>query len=163
MNMQKNVFKSLIAPLMDIGKTKDGLKSWGDMVQLNVKPEIHPVPEGNGKYTLPVASFNLTQEEKRTMCTFLRGVKVLTGFSANVKRLVSMKDLSITRLKAHDCHVMLTVFLPIAIRAIKPKFLKMTITHLCYFFLKIAQKTLERMSFVTYMISWCVYLLLFLI
>ena len=51
-----------------------------------------------------------------------------------------MKDLSITHCKAHDCHVMLTVFLPIAIRVIKPEFLKMTITRMCYFFLKISQK-----------------------
>ena len=43
---------------MDIGKTKDGLKSWKDMVQLNVKVELHPVSKGNGKYTLPVTSFN---------------------------------------------------------------------------------------------------------
>ena len=50
---------------------------------------------------------------------FLEGVKVLTGFSANVKKLVSMKDLSITHCKAHDCHVMLTMFLPIEIWAIK--------------------------------------------
>jgi hypothetical protein len=32
MHMQKNVFESLIATLMDTGKTKDGLKSWKDMV-----------------------------------------------------------------------------------------------------------------------------------
>ena len=56
---------------------------------------------------------------------FPEGVKVPTEFSANVKKLVSMKDLSITHCKAHDCHVMLTVFLSIAIRAIKPEFLKM--------------------------------------
>ena len=65
-----------------------------------------------------MACFNLTPEEKRAICTFLRGVKVPTGFSVNVKRLVSMKDLSIKNCEAHDCHVMLTVFLPIAIRAI---------------------------------------------
>ena len=55
---------------------------------------------------------------------FPEGVKVPTGFSVNVKKLVSMKDLSITHCKAHDYRVMLTVFLPIAIRAIKPEFLK---------------------------------------
>jgi hypothetical protein len=66
------------------------------MVQLNVKPELHAVPQGNGKYLLPTASFNLTLEERRAMCNFLRGVKVPTGFLANMKRLVSMKDLSIT-------------------------------------------------------------------
>ena len=98
---------------MDTGKSKDGLKSRKDMVQLNVMPQLHPVPEANGKYTLPVACFNLTPEEKRAICTFLRGVQVPTRFSANMKKLVSMKDLSITHCKAHDFHVMLTVFLPI--------------------------------------------------
>ena len=105
MHVQKNVIESLIATLMDIGKIKDGLKSWKDMVQLKVKPELHPVPKGNGKYML------------QGDVHFLEGVKVLTVFSANVKKLVSKKDLSITHCKAHDCHVMLTVFLPIAIRA----------------------------------------------
>jgi hypothetical protein len=56
---------------MDIGKTNDGLKSWKDMVQLNVKKGLHPVPEGNGKYTLPTASFNLTLEERRAICTYV--------------------------------------------------------------------------------------------
>ena len=82
-------------------------------------PQLHPVLEANGKYTLLAACFNLTPDEKRAICTFLRGIKVPTGFSANVN-LVSMKDLSTTHYNAHDCHVMLTVFLPIAIRAIKP-------------------------------------------
>jgi hypothetical protein len=36
------------------------------------------------------------------------------------------------------------VFLPIAIKAIKPEFLKMAITRMCYFFLKISQKTIRR-------------------
>ena len=59
---EKNVFESLIAPLMDTGKSKDGLKSPKDMVQLNMMPQLHPVPEANGKYTLPAACFNLTPE-----------------------------------------------------------------------------------------------------
>ena len=99
-------------------------------------PQLHPVPEANGKYTLPAMCFNLTPDEKRAICTFLRGVKVPTGFLANVNKPVSMK--------AHDCHVMLTVFLLIAIRAIKPEFLKMAITRMCYFFTKISQKTMGK-------------------
>ena len=61
---------------MDTCKSKDGLKAQKDMVQLNMMPQLHPVPEANGKYTLPAACFNLTPEEKRAICTFLRGVKV---------------------------------------------------------------------------------------
>jgi hypothetical protein len=112
------------------------------MVQLNVMPELHLILEDNGKYTLPVASYNL--QERRALCTFVRGNKVPTGFSANPKKLVSMKDLSFAHYKAHDCHVMLTVFLPIAIKAIKPEFLKMAITRMCYFFSKISQKTIGK-------------------
>jgi hypothetical protein len=35
---------------------------------------------------------------------------------------------------SHDYHVMMMVFLTIAIRAIKPVHIKVTITRLCYFF-----------------------------
>ena len=59
---------------------------------------------------------------------------MLTGFSSNIKSLVSMKDLSLTSINAHDCHVMLTMFLPIVIRAIGPEYMKMVITRMCYFF-----------------------------
>jgi hypothetical protein len=109
-----------------------------------MKAELHPVPKGNGKYTLPAASFNLIPEERRAICTFLRGIKVSTRFSSNMKRLVFMKDLSIKNCKAHDCHVMLIVFLPIAIRAIKLEFLKMAFTCMCYFFSKISQKMIDK-------------------
>ena len=67
-------------------------------------------------------------------------MKVLTGFSSNIKSLVSMKDLTLTNYNSHDCHVMLTVFLPIVIRAIGPEYVKMVITHMSYFFNYITQK-----------------------
>jgi hypothetical protein len=61
-------------------------------------------------------------------------VKVPTGFSSSIKSLVSMKDLTLTSFNAHDCHVKLTVFLPIVIRAIGLEYVKMVITCLGYFF-----------------------------
>ena len=67
-------------------------------------------------------------DKKRAMCQWLRGVKVPTSFSSNIKSLVSMKDLTLTSFNSHDCHIMLTVFLPIVIRAIGPEFMKMVIT-----------------------------------
>jgi hypothetical protein len=55
-----------------------------------------------------------------------------------------MKDLTLTNYNSHDYHVMLTTFLPIAIRAINPVFLKMAITRLYYFFNKVSQKVIDR-------------------
>jgi len=51
-------------------------------------PELHPILEDNGKYTLPMASYNLDLPERRTLCTFVKDIKVPTGFSANPKKLV---------------------------------------------------------------------------
>jgi hypothetical protein len=78
------------------------------------------------------------------VCQWLWGVKVLTGFSSNIKSLVSMKDLTMTNYNSHDCHIMLTVFLPIVIGAIGPEYVKMGITRMCYFFGHITQKVIDE-------------------
>ena len=67
-----------------------------------------------------------------------------TSFSSNIKSLVSMKDLALTSFNAHDCHVMLIVFLPIVIRAIGPEYMKMAITRMSYFFNCITQKVVDE-------------------
>lgn len=55
-----------------------------------------------------------------------------------------MKNLSFVGYNAHDCHMMMTVFLPIAIRAIKPIYVKMVITRLWYFFNQIGRKEIRK-------------------
>ena len=67
-----------------------------------------------------VASYNLTHNEKKVMCESLWEIRVPSHFSSNIRKLVSMKDLSLCGYNYHDCHVLLMVFLPIAIRVIKP-------------------------------------------
>jgi hypothetical protein len=77
------------------------------------------------------------------MCKCLRGLKVPTGFSSNIWSLVAFKDMTLTSYNSHDYHVMITIFLATAIRAVKPVFLKMVITRMCYFFIVILQKVME--------------------
>jgi hypothetical protein len=84
----------------------------------------------------------LTVEEKNTFCYCLHGVRVPTGFSSNISKLVLMNDLYMFGYNSHDCHVMMMVFLTIAIRAIKPVHMKVFITRLCYFFNTVSQKVI---------------------
>ena len=43
MHLEKNVFKITIGILLDIKtKTKDGLKSWMDLVNEDIRTKIHP-------------------------------------------------------------------------------------------------------------------------
>jgi hypothetical protein len=53
-----------------------------------------------------------------------------------------MKHLSMFGYNSHECHVMMMVFLAIAIRAIKSMYMKVLITHLCYFLNTVSQKVI---------------------
>jgi hypothetical protein len=135
MHVTKNVFDSIIRTLLDMPrKSKDILKSHIDLVQFELRLELHPISRPNGKYFLPPTSYTLTAQEKKTLCQCLREVREPTGFSSNISKLVSMNDLSMYGYNSHDCHVMMMVFLAIAIRTIKSVYVKVIIIHLCYFF-----------------------------
>jgi hypothetical protein len=51
----------------------------------------------------------------------LHDLKVPSGYSSNFKRLVSVKDMKMNfnLMKSHDCHVLMTALLPVALRGIK--------------------------------------------
>ena len=139
MYLKKNVFGNTIGLLLETSaKTKDTYKSRQVLVAMKIRKDLHPVDKGNGRYELPPASYNLTRDEKKAMCESLRGIRVPSHFTSDKRKLVSMKDLSLCGYNCHDCHVLLTLFLPIAIRAIKPLYVRMVITQLCYFFNRIS-------------------------
>jgi hypothetical protein len=98
----------------------------------------------NRNHFLPPAIYTLTVEEKKAFCQCLRGVQIPTCFSSNISKLVSMSDLSMFGYNSHDCHVMMIVFLTIAIRVIKSVHVKVLITRLCYFFNTVSQKVIDR-------------------
>jgi hypothetical protein len=55
-----------------------------------------------------------------------------------------MNDLSMYDYNSHDCHVMMMIFLTIAMWAIKPVHVKVIITRLYYFFNTVSQKVIGR-------------------
>jgi hypothetical protein len=97
MHVQKNMFESLIGTLLDMnGKANEGLNSRMDMVQLDIKKELHSVRLENGKYHLLAASYNLNNDEKHAMCVWLKKLKVPSRFCSSIRSIVSMKDLRLT-------------------------------------------------------------------
>jgi hypothetical protein len=67
MHVTKNVFDSIIATLLDMPrKSNDGLKSRIDILQFELRLELHPISRPNGKYFLPPASYTLAAKEKKT-------------------------------------------------------------------------------------------------
>ena len=85
------------------------------------------------------------RKEKKELCQFLYSVKFLSGYSSNFARLVSMKELKLNfaMMKSHDCHVLMTSVLPIAIRNVLPVKVHETVMSLCFFFDAIEQKVID--------------------
>jgi hypothetical protein len=77
------------------------------------------------------------------ICKCLHGIRVPTGFSTNIKNLVSMSQLKMSGYNTHDYHTMLSLFLAIAIRAVNHPYLKMVITLMCHFFNAISKKVID--------------------
>ncbi|TYK11037.1 transposase [Cucumis melo var. makuwa] len=118
MHIEKNVCAHLIGTLLDIpGKTKDGVKSRLDLVELNIRSELAP-QVGEKKIFLPPTCYTLSRAEKLSFCKTLSELKVPEGYSSNIQSLVSLTDLKLYGLKSHDHHVLMQQLLPVAIRGV---------------------------------------------
>jgi hypothetical protein len=144
MLIEKDVLKSAIGLLLDIpSKTKDGLSAHKDLQALEIRKELQPQERPNEKAYLPPASYTLTTEDKRAICKCLHMIRVPTGFSSNIKNLVSMSEVKTSGYNTHDCYIILSLFLAIAIRAVNHPYLKMVITRMCHFFNAISKKVID--------------------
>jgi hypothetical protein len=77
MHLEKNVFESTIGTLLNIpGKTKDSLKARIDLVNMDIRHDIHPGKPQNGKVDILATAYNLTTDKRMTFCKLARGIDV---------------------------------------------------------------------------------------
>ncbi|KAM5561141.1 hypothetical protein ABKV19_021978, partial [Rosa sericea] len=102
------------------GKTKDGVAARLDMVEMGIRTDLSP-KIGAKRDKLPLASWNLLLHEKKIVCSSFFNMTVPVRFSSNVRSLVSMDDLRLVGLKSHDCHTVMQILLPVALRSVLEK------------------------------------------
>ena len=98
---------------------------------------MHP-----GQFQGP-ASYALTKEEKEIFFEVLFSIKVLSDFLSNIKGIIDMKEKKLQNLKSHDCHVLMTQLLPVALRGILPENVRLTIVKVCAFLNGISQNIID--------------------
>jgi hypothetical protein len=127
------------------GKGKDSLKTRLDLEAMNVRSELHPIIQPVEKNKLTVASWTLDNNEKRKIYSFFHEIKVPTGYSSNIIRLANMKELkfNMSCMKAHDCHIIMTQLLPVALRGILLVKVRDPIIKLYSFFNAISHKVVD--------------------
>ena len=92
MHIGKNVCESIYGTLLHIPrKTKDGLRSRNDLVEMKIKDELTPTLKKNQHTFLSAACYTLTRDQPVNHTFF----NVPAGYSSNIKNLVSMKDLKL--------------------------------------------------------------------
>jgi hypothetical protein len=156
MHVEMDVFESTNSLLLHIaGKTKYGLNTSKDLQSLGIREELHPQKRLNGKVYLPPASYTLTNEEKRPICKCLRRIRVPTGFSTNIKNLVSILELKMSYYNTHDYHIVLLLFLAITIRAVNQSYLKMGNTRMYHFFNAISKKVIDIVELDDIRVTMC--------
>ncbi|XP_024178737.1 uncharacterized protein LOC112184731 [Rosa chinensis] len=143
MHIEKNVCESVIGTLLNMpSKTKDSVAARLDMVDMGVRLDLGP-NIGEKKTYVPAAPYTLSRAEKIKMCTSFLFMKVPYGHSSNIKNLVSMDDLKLYGLKSHDCHTLMQQLLPVAIRSVLPKHVRISIMRLCFFFNALCTKVVD--------------------
>lgn len=74
----------------------------------------------------------------------LLDVKVPLGYSGLISRFLDAQKQKFSGMKSHDCYVMMTQILPVAIRGIMDKHVRETLFGLCNFFDVISRKSITR-------------------
>ena len=163
MHICKNVLESLLATLMNMpDKTKDGPKARKDLQDLKIREDLHMPPrkmsdetetetearEKKGKKIkkedyCPPSCFTLSQAEIDQFFKCLTGVKVSSGYCGKISRYLDTDKKRFSGMKSHDCHVMMTQILPVALRGIMDKHVRDTLIGLCNFFDVISRKSIS--------------------
>ncbi|KAK1651847.1 hypothetical protein QYE76_069652 [Lolium multiflorum] len=137
MHVTKNICVNLLSFLGVYGKTNDTKEARQDQQRLKDPDDRHP------EWFQGRASYALTKEEKVIFFECLSSMKVPSGFSSNIKGIINMADKKFQNLKSHDCHVIMTQLLPIALRGLLPENVRVAIVKLCAFLNAISQKVIN--------------------
>ena len=93
------------------------------------------------EYYCPPACFTLSQKEIQQFINCLLGLKLPYGYAGKISRYLDSAKQKFSGMKSHDCHVLMTQLLPVAMRGIMDDHIRETLFGLCNFFNVISRKS----------------------
>jgi hypothetical protein len=139
--------KNLVEHLMNIlfGE-EDTVAVRRDMVAMNIRSNLWPIPMGNGELELPPAPYVMTADERQTFVGIIQELKAPTSYASSLKKRIHPDTSKLKGLKAHDYHILMQQVLPLCVRTILPKGPRLAIIRLSRVFQRICAKTLDPSS-----------------
>ena len=94
------------------GQDKGTLNSRIDLVDMGIRPKLHPYQEGHVVKT-PPATYVLKTAQRSIFCKFLKGVKFPDGFADNLGSYITADGSKVQGwIKTHSCQVLLQRIIP---------------------------------------------------
>ena len=143
MHLTKNLCVNLLRFIGVYGKPKDSLEAQQDLQEMKEQGNLHLEKTDDRCQYLSPASYTLSKEEKESMFECLDSIKVPSGFSSNIKRIINMQEKKFLNLKSLDSHVLMTQLLSVALRGILPLHVRLATVKLCAFLNAISQKAIN--------------------
>jgi hypothetical protein len=134
MHVEKNMCEHLLGTLLNTdGETRDHGHARANLKNMGIKLELWLDDSVKGS-ELPISCITLSKNENE-FCGLLKNVKVPSGYSTNISRLISLPDLKLALgIKSHDYHVLLTQMIVIGIQNILSINVWEAIMNFCFFF-----------------------------
>ena len=92
MHLTKNLCVNLLGFLGVYGKPKDTLEARQDLQRTKQRAALYPEKRNKGRHYLGHECYTLSKKEKQSMFDCLNSIKVPSGYSSGIKRLLNLKE-----------------------------------------------------------------------
>jgi hypothetical protein len=135
MHIEKNVFDNFYGTIFNLdGITKDNLQAHRDLVDMNIREDLHPQQKPSVKFYLPPARFAMSKSERREFLDVIQNIKVPDGYCRNISKCVNVAEGKIVGLETPDYHVLMQQLMPITLRGILPDDITAVVFELSAYF-----------------------------
>ncbi|XP_024630664.2 uncharacterized protein [Medicago truncatula] len=144
MHIEKNFCDNIVNTVMNVsGKTKDNEKARMDLPEYCKRPDMELKLLPNGKYLKPKVVYSLTSAEAKSVCQWLKELRMPDEYSSNLSRCADVENGRLRGMKSHDDHVFLERLLPIVFSSF-PKHVINPLTEISQFFRDLCASTLRK-------------------
>jgi hypothetical protein len=142
---ERNVTKSIISMCFDFtGFMKDNMNTRRDLANICDHTSLEARANPRGNLTRPRAPYYFKPKERKKMIKWLKTLKFLDCYTANIKRAVNISTGKLNGLKNHDYHIIMERLMSVIFCGYLNVNLWKAFTELSYFYMQICAKEVSK-------------------
>jgi hypothetical protein len=145
MHQERNVAESIISMCFDIiDFSKDDINVRKDLDDLCNRPSMEPKINAKENLKRTRAPYYLKPIERKEILMWLKKLKFLDRYVANIKRAINVSTGKPNGLKSHDYHIIIERLMPVMFHGYFDADLWKIFTELSYFYRQICAKEVSK-------------------